>query len=174
MTRALQLLAALVAVTSCRVLPPAPAIPIEGSAADVSAFAGEWAGDFWSKETGRRGTIRFRLAEQADSGRGELEITFSPALSLLRNAAGADPKSEQPEPERSRPCTVIGITVVRIESDSVRGTTASYWDPDCDCEARSTFEGKRSGARIEGKFSTIRASSDRRILEGRWQVDRQG
>jgi hypothetical protein len=39
-----------------------------------------------------------------------------------------------------KPCTVIDLKVVRVESGHVRGTTVSYWDPDCACRARTEFE----------------------------------
>jgi hypothetical protein len=135
------------------------------------ALSGEWSGRYWSKDTGRRGTIRFSLAERADTGYGEVEITFSPALRLSREAAAADyPKGQVDELEPA-PCTVIGITVVRIEKDLVRGMMAPYWDPDCDCRAQTVFEGHLGPNRISGTFSTRRESADRRLLTGQWRVD---
>jgi hypothetical protein len=160
-------LAGIIAVISCRVTPPPPPVPVQGTHDDVMALSGEWSGRYWSKATGRHGTIRFSLPEHADTGFGEVEIIFSPSLRLLRDAASDD----ELEPE---PCTVIDITLVRVEGGKVRGTMAPYWDPDCDCRARTTFEGKISGDRITGTFSTQRAISDGRILTGEWQASREG
>jgi hypothetical protein len=161
-----------IATLSCWVGPSGSPVPVEGTQEDVAALSGEWAGHYWSEASGRRGIIRFLLPEHADSGQGEIEITFSPSLRLMRDAS-ADPKAEHESPE-AKPCTTIEITVVRIEGDSIRGTTVPYWDPDCDCRAQSTFQGKRTGNRIDGRFSTKRASSDPRILVGQWEAERKG
>lgn len=152
---------------SCGITPPPAPVPVQGTQEEVRKLSGEWAGRYWSKATGRRGTIRFNLPEQADTGFGEVEITFSPALRLLHDTSaknGLEPK----------PSTVIDITLVRVEGTRVRGIMAAYWDPDCDCRARTVFEGKISGNRIAGTFSTQRASSDRRLLTGQWQATREG
>jgi hypothetical protein len=152
---------------------PAAPVPVQGAQEDVSAVSGEWSGRYWSKETGRRGTIRFSLAEHADTGYGEVEITFSPALSLAEEASGMDRTERVSVDElEPRPCTVIDISIVRVEDGQVRGTMAPYWDPDCNCRAQTVFEGKLSGNRITGSFTTRRASSDRRLLTGKWQVER--
>jgi hypothetical protein len=144
-----------------------PQCPFQGTQEEVKALSGEWAGRYWSKAIGRHGTIRFNLPEQADTGFGEVEITFSAALRLLQHSSAKD----ELEP---KPTTVIDITLVRVEGTRVRGIMAAYWDPDCDCRARTVFEGKMSGDRITGTFSTERASSDRWILTGQWQAIREG
>jgi hypothetical protein len=145
---------------------PATPVPVQGTEEEVSALSGEWTGRYSSKATGRHGTIRFNLPEQADTGFGEVEITFSPSLHLLLE----DTEENKLEP---KPCTVIDITVVRVEGGRVLGTMAPYWDPDCDCRARTVFEGKVSGDRMTGTFTTQRASSDRRLLNGEWQATRE-
>jgi hypothetical protein len=167
------LLASIIAVAACRMTPAPPPVPVQGAAEAVSAFSGDWVGTYGSKATGRHGTIRFSLAEHADTGYGEVEITFSPALWLSREASVADYPKTHPDELSPTPCTTIGITVVRIENDLVRGTMAPYWDPDCDCRAETVFEGKLAGNRITGTFSTRRQSADRRVLTGEWRVDRK-
>lgn len=76
-------------------------------------------GRYSSEATGRHGNIRFSLREKADTGFGEVEITFSPSLHLTRETQSADPKAD-PEELSPQPCTTISITVIRIEHDSVR------------------------------------------------------
>lgn len=151
---------------SCRTAPAPGPVPVQGTREAVSALAGEWTGRYWSKATGRHGTIRFDLPEQADTGFGEVEITFSPSLHLLHH----ETEENKYEP---KPCTVIDITLVRVEDGRVRGSMAPYWDPDCDCRARTLFEGKISGDRITGTFTTQRASTDRRLLNGEWLAARE-
>lgn len=172
MFRGLVLVAGLLGASACRVGPSPPPVPVEGAEEDVSAFTGEWAGRYQSRATGRHGVIRFTLPEQADTGYGEVEITFSPSLQLSREAADADPKAQSDELEPT-PCTIIGITVVRIENSLVRGTMAPYWDPDCNCRAHTVFEGKLDRNRITGTYSTRLESSDHPPLTGEWQAERR-
>ena len=169
----LAIVALLGATAACRLIGSGSPVPVEGKRQDVSAVSGTWAGTYSSKATGRHGTIRFMMPEQADTGFGEVEITFSPTLRLAHDAASADGLKRTEEDYDTDPCTVLTIKVVRVERDEVRGTISPYWDPDCDCRAQTMFEGKVSGDRISGTFSSRRESSDRRILSGEWQVDRQ-
>jgi hypothetical protein len=166
-------LAGVMAIASCRLAPPPAPVPVQGSQEELTAISGEWAGRYWSKVTGRHGTIQFRLPEHADTGFGEVEITFSPSLELARAASAVDDsKRRAAEDLDPGPCTVIDITLVRVEGDRVRGVMAPYWDPDCDCRTQTVFEGRISGNRITGTFSSQRASSDRRVLTGKWQAER--
>jgi hypothetical protein len=145
-------------MASCRLMDPGSPVPLEGNRQDVSAVSGGWAGRYSSKATGY----------------GDVEITFSPSLRLTRNASASDaPKLNGEGEYEPSPCTVLSIKVVRVKGDEVRGTIAPYWDPDCDCRAQTVFEGKISGERIVGTFSSRRESSDRRVLTGVWQVERQ-
>ena len=112
----MKLFAAIVLAGACRMAPAPPAVPVQGGDAEISAFSGEWVGRYSSKATGRRGTIRFNLPEHADTGYGEVEITFSPSLHLNRETQSADPKAD-PEELSPQPCTAIGITVIRFEHD---------------------------------------------------------
>jgi hypothetical protein len=161
-------------MASCRLASPGAPVPVEAVEQAISEIAGKWSGRYHSKATGRRGVIRFSMPERADTGFGEVEITFSPALELARRSSAADDlnrdRDNTLDPD---PCTVLTIKVVRIEHDKVRGSMAAYWDPDCNCRARTVFEGKITGNRIGGTFTSRRESSDRRILTGVWQVDRE-
>jgi hypothetical protein len=171
MLKRLDLFVGIILAGACRMTPAPPAVPVQGGDEEISAFSGEWVGRYSSKATGRHGIIRFNLPEHADTGYGEVEITFSPALLLSRTAADVDLRAgahyEAPEP-----CTAIAITVVRIEDDLVRGTMAPYWDPDCDCRAYTVFEGKLKGDSIIGTFSTRRESSRTPSVTGTWRVER--
>jgi hypothetical protein len=166
--------ACLFTLASCRMTPSPAPVPLEGRQEELSALAGEWTGQYWSKDTGRRGVIRFAMPEAADTGHGEVEITFSPTLRLVQDAAAVGPPASETDDDLTpKPCTVLNIRVVRVEHDGVRGTMEPYWDPDCDCRAQTVFEGKVAGDRITGTFTSRRQSSDRRQLTGQWQVDRE-
>jgi hypothetical protein len=158
---------------ACRMSPSPPPVPVQGQHEEISAFSGEWTGRYSSKATGRHGTVRFNLSENADTGYGEVDITFSPSLHLSREAAAADyPKANTSDALPPQPSTSIDITVVRIEYDLVRGTMAPYWDPDCGCRAHTIFEGKLNRNQIVGTFSTRRESNAQRLVEGEWRVER--
>jgi hypothetical protein len=152
---------------SCHLAQPTSAVPVQGTREDISALSGDWTGRYWSKATGRHGTIRFNLPEQADTGFGEVDITFSPALHILRTGSAKDELAPKPG-------TAIDITLVRIKGERIRGTMAPYWDPDCDCRAQTVFEGAMAKDEITGTFETRRASTDRRVLSGKWQAGREG
>jgi len=174
MQSALRALITIAAAASCQPMQTAAPVPVQGSPGQVSAVSGEWVGRYWSKATGRHGIIRFSLAENADTAFGEVEITFSPSLKVARSASAPDGNKDLPagdlEPDV---CTTIALTLVRVEQDRVSGTMAPYWDPDCDCRARTLFEGTISGDSITGTFSLRRESSDRRVLTGNWRVERE-
>lgn len=173
MIRGLFFLVGMLGAGACRIAPSPPPVPVEGAEEEISSFTGEWAGRYSSKATGRHGTIRFTLPEQADTGFGEAEITFSPSLHLARDASSDDFPEAEPNELLPRPCTVIGFTVVRIEDDRVRGAMAPYWDPDCDCRAYTVFEGKLAQDQIIGTFSSRREASDQPIVTGEWRADRR-
>ena len=170
--RTLSLLA-LAATLSCHPPTYGDPVPVVGSQEAISAIAGDWSGEYRSKDAGRHGVIRFVMPERADTGFGEVEITFSPALASAAAGAAVDPKIDKDvdrlDPE---PCPFLSIKVVRIEKNAVRGTLAPYWDPDCECRTQTVFEGKISGNRIEGTFSSRRQSAEHPVFTGKWQVER--
>lgn len=158
--------ACLVAGASCHVPPRTGPVPVEGTRGDLSALAGTWTGRYWSEISGRRGTVRFRLRTGADTAYGEVEMTFSPALHVYGDDERADPGL------RREPCTAIDIAVVRIEQRKIRGILAPYWDPDCDCRARTIFEGELVDDHIAGIF-TSRRDADSIPVTGSWFANRR-
>ncbi len=150
---------------SCHVRPRTGPVPVEGTRGDLSALAGTWTGQYWSEISGRRGTVRFRLRSGADTAHGEVEMTFSPALRVYGDDETADPAL------RREPCTTIDIAVVRIQQRKIRGILAPYWDPDCDCRARTIFEGELVDDHIAGIF-TSRRDVDSVVVSGSWFADR--
>lgn len=155
----------LVAGASCHAPPRGAPVPIQGPQADLSALAGTWAGRYRSEATGRHGAVTLRLRAGADTAYGAVEMTFSRALRLYGDDGG-DPAL------RREPCTAIDIEFVRIEGSKLRGTLAPYWDPDCDCRARTVFEGELVGNHIAGTF-TSRRDADTAAVRGSWFADRE-
>jgi hypothetical protein len=110
--------------------------------------------------------VTFRLRAGRDTARGEVEMTFSPALHLYGEGEVQDPSL------RREPCTSIDIEVVRIERRCIRGTLVPYWDPDCDCQAWTVFDGELVDDHIAGTF-TSRRPAPQAGTSGRWFADRQ-
>lgn len=156
---------ALLALAACRPAPPGAPVPVEGPAPELVELAGSWSGSYRNARGGGHGTIAFDLQAGSDTARGQVEMTFAPALALYGDeaAAGTPPR---------RPCTTIDIAVVRVEDGGIRGTLAPYWNPACDCRVVSVFEGRRTGERIGGTFVTRRDGGEAVLSSGRWQVER--
>jgi len=163
----------LVALVGCHLPSTSSPVPVQGSGAERRQVSGDWAGRYWSEATGRHGTIRFSLGQQADTGFGEVDMTFSPALRLAQEAAEPNGPKQTHDVPAPNPSTTIDISIVQVEANQIRGTMAPYWDPDCNCRARTVFEGTVSGNRVTGTFTSRRESSDRRLLTGKWVAERE-
>ena len=137
-------LAVLLALAGCHMAPAGAPVPVEGPETALAGLAGTWAGRYWNEDGQGHGTILFDLAAGADTARGQVEMTFAPALRLYGEGAGA-----------------------------IRGTLAPYWNPACDCRTVSVFEGVLQGSRISGTFVTRRESGEVVLSSGRWRVERQ-
>jgi hypothetical protein len=155
----------LLSLVGCGISPSPAPVPVEGTSADLAAIAGEWSGRYWSDSTARHGTLIFRLRAGSDTAYGEIEMSFSPALYLYGEPAEA--------PLRRKPCTTLDVAVVRLAGDSVRGTLAPYWDPDCDCRTHTVFVGRLRDDSIAGTFSSRRESADLPLLRGHWFAVRE-
>ena len=151
-------------VGACGISPSPAPVPLEGAAGDVLTLAGEWSGRYWS-EGGGHGTLTFQLRAGSDTARGEVRMTFAPALELYGDQA------EESLPRS--PCTTLDITIVRVRGATIRGSLAPYWDPDCDCRTRTVFEGEVMGDSVAGTYASRRESSDAPAESGRWFAVRE-
>jgi hypothetical protein len=150
----------------CGIQPRAAPVPVEGSRPQLDSISGDWNGTYRASGASRHGILRFSLRPGADTAYGEVEITFASALRLY-----GDPP-EEPLPRA--PCRVLEIALVRVDAETVRGTLAPYWDPDCECQAVALFEGRLAGAdRVEGTFTSHRAPDGPVLLSGRWRAERR-
>jgi hypothetical protein len=132
----------------------------------LDSLGGNWEGTYRASGASRHGVLRFSLRPGADTAYGEVEITFARALRLY-----GDP-SEEPLPRS--PCRVLQIEFVRLDGETIRGTLAPYWDPDCECRAVAVFDGRLTGRdRVEGTFRSRRAPDGPALLSGRWVAKRR-
>ena len=151
---------------ACGLPRPAGPVPLAGPRGQVDALSGRWSGSYRASGAGRHGVLRFDLRRGADTAYGEVEITFARALRLY----GDPPDEALPR----SPCRVLEIALIRVEAGSVRGALSPYWDPDCECEALTVFEGRLVGPdRVEGTFTSRSAPDGPVRLSGRWSADRR-
>lgn len=150
---------------ACGPRPTPTPVPVEGSRPELDALSGEWEGKYWTADSGRHGTVLFRLRPGADTAYGEVEMTFSRALRLY----GDSPEEDLPR----KPCNVINIKMVRLEGAKTRGTLAPYWDPDCDCRTLTVFEGELTTDRVQGSFTSRAGPDAPPRLTGTWFAERR-
>lgn len=137
---------------------PAP-VPVYGTTQDISHIEGEWAGDYWSHDSGRSGSIWFRLTAETDTAVGS--ILMVPADEIGHDhPGGVHPPSEY-----------IPIEFVLVRRDHVEGRLTPYRDPACGCRLDTTFEGEMKGDTIAGTFRT-RHIEGGSVQTGRWSVTR--
>jgi hypothetical protein len=148
----------LVLATACA-FNPAP-VPVYGTDPDVSALSGEWTGEYWSAETGRSGSVFFRLTGSADSASGH--VLMVPADGVGHN----HPDDVHPMSE------YIPISFVQVRAGHVEGNLDPYRDPVCGCRLHTSFEGSLRDGTIEGTFRT-RHIEGGMVQEGRWRVTRR-
>jgi hypothetical protein len=151
---------AMLLTTACGMSPAPAPVPVEGAQTELATLAGRWEGRYRGEGESRYGTVAFMLRAGADTARGEVHMTFAPSLRLY-----GEPKED---PLARTPCTTIDIAVVRVEGNTVRGTLAPYWDPDCECRTRTVFEGEVRGDSIAGTFTSRREVESAPVLKGRW------
>jgi hypothetical protein len=161
-------LGVLALLAACHAGPQATPVPVEGTPSDLSALTGTWIGSYRSEVTGRHGSVTFRLRAGEDTARGEVEMTFSPALALYGQTRPADE-----QPAGGEFCRTIDIAIVRVKGNQIRGTLAPYWDPDCDCRTRTVFEGEVGREHIAGRFTSQRETDAAHPVTGEWFADRQ-
>ena len=152
---------------------PATPVPVGGTTADLSSLAGEWSGEYSSIESGRSGSIVFRLKAGTDSATGDVMMS-----ALTGGPRGADPAppnvaptNADPTHQATAPAQVIAIRFVRVEGGRVSGRLASYVDPTCNCRLSTVFEGRLSGDKLEGTYTTM--LPDGQLQRGRWEVMRK-
>ena len=142
-----------------------PAVPVQGSAADLSQLAGQWSGDYVGDAGGRRGVITFQLAAGADTAQGDV-IMFPQQRYTTRLVDDPHQTGSMPTPQ--------GLTIrfVRATGGQVSGQLDPYTDPECQCTVSTTFEGRLKGDVIEGHYISHR---DGRAdpLRGEWKVKRK-
>ena len=146
---------------------PAP-VPVTGVPADIAQLAGEWGGDYRAEDSGRSGSIVFKLSAGADTARGDV---------VMIPRGGNEPPPPEPRPAAGvgLPANgqVLSIAFVRAAGGAVSGELVPYPDPECSCMLMTRFEGRIRGNAIEGTFASRDAETNRELRSGRWKVKKK-
>ena len=153
------------ALFACGCASTTPAVPVQGSAADLSLLAGEWSGEYVGDAGGRRGVITFNLAAGADTAQGDV-IMFPQQRYTTRLVDDPQKTGSMPMPQD------LSIRFVRAAGGQVSGQLDAYTDPECKCTVTTIFEGRLKGDVIEGHYISHR---DGRAdpMRGQWKVKRR-
>lgn len=146
----------------------ASSIPVEASRSDIEALAGEWDGTYSSRDTGRSGSIWFRLIAGEDHAHGDVLMTPAGGLKAYSRKR---PSGGWPPGEGRNASHVLTIRVAQVSGGLLYGRLDPYWDPDCGCEALTVFRGRLSGDTLQGSFSTHLESGLQ--ASGRWVSHRR-
>ena len=142
-------------------------VPLVGSSSDVSALAGEWAGDYSSAESGRSGSISFTLRAATDSAFGDV-VMIPVGLGRPLQPWRGDNMTGSTQAPMS---TVLSIRFVRVQQGHVSGTLDPYADPQTGARLLTTFSGELKGNTIAGTYTTRLVSGETQT--GRWSVQRR-
>ena len=142
-------------------------VPVVGTSSDLSALAGDWAGDYNSTESGRSGSISFTLRAATDSAFGEVTMIPVGLGRPLQPWRGEGVTGVG----QVAPSTVLTIRFVRVEAGRVSGTLDPYADPQNGQRLLTTFSGELKGNTIAGSYTTHLPSGETQT--GRWTVQRR-
>ena len=154
-----------VGVAACATAPP---IPMNASPADIELLAGEWDGTYSSQDTGRNGSIWFKLIAGEDHAHGDV---FMIPLGRLEPYYRYPADNRRPAAERPDMSRVLTVRFARLSGGLLNGQLDPYWDPDCSCQAVTVFRGRLSGDTLKGTFDTRLGFG--RVATGRWVADRR-
>ena len=148
----------LVAAAGCKAT--VTPVPVQGT---VDQLVGEWSGDYYSTETGRRGSILFRLEAGKDTANGDVLLT--PEVNYT-----APPKTDEPWWKTSS--QVLRISFVRCDVDEVSGWMQPYLDPETGELTSAEFTGSIRRDTLRGRYVAIGEATKKRTT-GTWTVVRQ-
>jgi hypothetical protein len=140
-------------------------VPVEGPS--VTELIGDWEGVYSSRETGRSGTILFRLHALADTAQGTVFMESKPSDDPANTGV-----VRVPESARTPAATPLYIRFVVVRDLEVRGVLEPYRDPQCGCLLKTEFIGRIDGDVIEGTFKSEGEGFHHLPASGEWRVKR--
>jgi len=143
---------------------PTPPVQIAGAPRDIAALAGEWTGTYKSQDSGREGTVWFKLVAGEDHAHGDVLMTPPDRSEAYARLKPGELPGRQDAPR------FLSIRFVAVSRGEVSGSLEPYWDPQCDCEARTEFKGRQYENTFEGTYVTKQTGG--LTTEGRWTATR--
>ena len=142
-------------------------VPIVADRSDVNALVGEWNGEYSSPESGRSGSIVFRLRSATDTAYGDVVMTPRTVIANTTREPGIFAGQFQ------SPGRVLTIRFVRMEGRHLIGRMDPYVDPVCGCRLTTVFTGDFTpDGTIEGTYQTTGAELHHPLTSGKWKVSR--
>lgn len=146
--RRLPALALLAACGGQPALPPAPPVPLEGSAIDIRRLEGSWVGEFVNSGGGRHGHITLTLQPGRDTARGRVAV------------------------EGESPSAPLRFGRIVVAEGSLAGWIESYHDAELDCPVDTWFEGRLQRDTLRGMFFAHPQLGDS-VRRGTWWAARR-
>jgi hypothetical protein len=143
-------------------------VPVVAERSEMTALVGNWSGEYNSAQSGRSGSIVFKLKSASDTAYGDVVMIPRAALT----ASGTPGTVASPAPMAAHG-QVLTIRFVRLEGSHLVGRLDPYTDPVCGCRLTTVFTGDFKGNDvIEGTFQTTGAELHHPLTSGKWKVSR--
>ena len=150
---------------ACQV--PKNPVNLYGDEVDWEMLAGEWKGEYFSKDTGRSGTIEFTLIAEKNKAFGDVLMIPNGSKEPYHPLGYREPgRADAPFPE------LLTIHFVEIVGGKVRGKLSPYYDPEMQRRMHTTFEGVLEDDTIQGTFES-RIEQSPIYFYGQWKVFRE-
>lgn len=148
----------------------APNVPVSGEAAAIEALAGSWVGRYESPQTGRFGSLTFRLEAGRDTARGDVQMVPAGADRPLH---AFDRETDGAREPAGNPASFLRIRFVTVGEGDLRGCLEPYEDPVTGHSLLTTFRGQVRGDSIEGTFQTVDDRTGARSAGTWWAARRE-
>jgi len=126
-------------------------VEVKGKVDDRVQLAGNWKGHYRGLDSGRNGTVEFKLDATRHYAFGHVMMYSTKAR------AAAKP---------------LAIEFVQVQKGHISGKIDPYIDPRCNCKVHTEFVGKMTGNAIHGSF-TAHIAALHTDQTGTWVVYRQ-
>jgi hypothetical protein len=159
------LLLTVFALAACHSAPTTP-VPLVGAPEDLAQLAGEWDGTYEADDGSRSGSIDFHLRAGRDTAEGDVLMVptdWGRPLEAYERPSAAVADGTAPR--------ALAIRFVRVVGGEISGQLEPYRDPTCGCRLLTTFRGRLTGDRIEGRYETLHQEAARTVT-GRWRARR--